>query len=103
MYHSWCHTERIASHICTASNELETAPDGVFEPATCCTIQLCTQMQVSVSRGCNAKDISCFIISVTPLEDYRDGAVVPFESVWMLCVLCLIVLWGFPLLLPIRV
>ena len=36
-------------------------------------------------------------------KDYRDGAVVPFERVWMLCVLCLIVLWGFPLLLLIRV
>ena len=33
----------------------------------------------------------------------RDGAAVPFELVWMLCVLCLVVLWGFPLLLPIRV
>ena len=34
-------------------------------------------------------------------KDYRDGALVPFEGVWMLCVLCMIVLWGFPQLLPI--
>ena len=29
-------------------------------------------------------------------KDYRDGAVVPFERVWMLCVFGLIVLWGSP-------
>ena len=35
--------------------------------------------------------------------DFRDGAVVPFERVWVFSVQYMIVLWGFPLSLPFRV
>ena len=36
-------------------------------------------------------------------KDFRDGAVVPFELVWIFCMQCMFVLCGFPLSLPFQV
>ena len=54
---------------------------------------------VSVRAVCT---ITSYGINSTPGTDSRDGALVPFEWVWMFAMQYMIVPWRFPLSLPFR-
>ena len=84
------------------------ATSGLIEHITAHTYNVCPRMKQFFScalvrgRGIVFRHYYKSIAKCAG-TDFRDGAVVPFERVWVFSVQYMIVLWGFPLSLPFRV